>query len=59
MGSGEGGARSNYAQRTPDNMWGYGERIIPMTDDEAYQWAEEHMEADRIVEVFGDRVEDA
>ena len=37
--AGEGGARSKYAERHGD-MWGAGEEIVPMTEDEARTWAE-------------------
>lgn len=40
---GEGGPRSRYAQRVAPNTWGYGERIIPMTVEEAHDWAESHL----------------
>jgi hypothetical protein len=44
---GEGGSRSRYAQRVAPNTWGYGERIIPFTSEEANAWAENHLsEAD-------------
>jgi hypothetical protein len=44
---GEGGSRSRYAKRVAPNTWGYGERIIPFSSDEAHAWAENHLtEAD-------------
>ena len=32
---GEGGPRSRYAQRVAPNTWGYGERILPLTNEKA------------------------
>ena len=49
---GEGGARSRYASRE-GNMWGWGAQIIPLTYDEAQEWAEKHLTADEYAEAFG------
>lgn len=54
---GEGGALSTYASHD-GNMTGYGERIIPMTYDEAAQWAERHLTGDQYEEIFGEVAED-
>jgi hypothetical protein len=56
---GQGGPRSNYAQRTNGNMWGSGERIIPMTVDEAFAWAQEHLDGDECEATFADMIEEA
>ena len=49
---GQGGAMSSYAT-SHGNSWGWGEQIIPMTIDEAREWAEEHLEADEYEAEFG------
>ena len=49
---GEGGPRSRYAQRVGMNTWGYGERIIPMSDEEAHAWAENHLTESTLHHVF-------
>lgn len=54
---GEGGAMSIYAS-SEGNMSGYGERIIPMTYDEAAKWAERHLTGDQYEQIFGEVVED-
>lgn len=51
--AGEGGARSKYAERHGD-MWGAGEEIVPMTEDEARTWAEHRLDADDYIEIFGE-----
>ena len=54
---GAGGPRSRYAQRVAPNTWGYGERILPMSVDEAHAWAENHLtesEQDRQLSADGD-----
>ena len=44
---------SRYAEPVGD-MRGAGEKIIPMTENEAREWAEAHLDADEYVSVFGD-----
>lgn len=56
---GEGGAMTRYAEATGQNSWSGGERIMPMTYDEAREWAEEHLTADEYEAIFGEIVEDA
>ena len=55
---GEGGSRSRYAQRTAPNTWGYGERIIPMDQEEAHAWAENHLTENAYDKVFGANAQD-
>ena len=55
---GEGNAMSRYARATGMHGWDPGERIMPLTYDDARQWAEEHMDADDYEEVFGEVPED-
>lgn len=54
---GEGGALSTYASHSGDTT-GYGERIIPMTYDEAAQWAERHLTGEQYEHIFGEVSED-
>ena len=51
---GEGGSRSRYAQRVAPNTWGNGERIIPLANEEAHDWAENHLNAATYDVVFGE-----
>lgn len=50
---GEGGAASQYASRVDSNCWGSGRKIIPLTVDEAREWAENHLDADEYEAIFG------
>lgn len=50
---GEGGPMSKYAERAGSNGWGYGERIEPMTIEEAQEWAERYLTADEYENIFG------
>lgn len=54
---GEGGPRTNYAERV-GNMWGSGERIMPLTFAEAKKWAEEHLDGEDYEKIFGEVTED-
>jgi len=56
--AGEGGPMTRFAQRVGD-MRGYGERIIPMTAEEALEWAQRFLTTEEVESAFGDSVEDA
>ena len=51
---GEGGPRTRYSRECSRNSWCGGEEIVPLTEDEARNWAEHHLDADKYIEVFGD-----
>lgn len=55
---GEGGPMTCYCEHTGPNYVSGGEQIIPMTYDEAADWAERHMDADAYQAVFGEITED-
>ena len=55
---GEGGPATKYAEAEGQNSWTGGRRIMPMTYDEAREWAEEHLTADEYEAIFGEIVED-
>lgn len=50
---GEGGPQTQYAEPYGQTGWTGGERIMPMTYDEACDWAEEHLDADEYESEFG------
>lgn len=56
---GVGGARSEYAEPTGSGNVAGGEKIIPMSRDEAYAWAEKNLKAEEIEAEFSDMIEDA
>jgi hypothetical protein len=51
---GIGGAMSRYARQTGPNEWTGGEKIIPLTREEARKWAEKNLDAEEFEEVFGE-----
>lgn len=55
---GKGGPRSQYAKPVGIREWESGERIMPLTWDEARDWAEEKLSADEYGQVFGEVTED-
>ena len=55
---GEGGPASKYARRVESNSWSSGSDIIPLSYDDARQWAEDHLDADRYLKEFGPVAED-
>lgn len=55
---GAGGPASRYAVAGPSGGWCDGEKIVPLTWDEAREWAEEHLDADDYESIFGPVSED-
>lgn len=54
---GEGNAASKYCEYVGSASTG-GCRIVPLTYDEAVKWVEEHLDADKYIEMFGEPEED-
>lgn len=55
---GEGGPASRYSRAVGQNSWSGGERIMPMTIQEAKEWAEKHLDGDEYESIFGEVEED-
>ena len=51
--AGEGHAMTKYATHN-GNTSGWGEAIIPLTDEEAKAWVEQECDAETYEEIFGD-----
>lgn len=56
--AGDGGAMSKYATHR-GNSSGWGERITPMTEDEALEWLESHNGEEVIITHFKDKITEA
>jgi hypothetical protein len=57
--AGEGGPLTRFSRSTGQNSWSGGERIIPLSKDEALAWAEQNLTFKEVEEHFGDVIEDA
>ena len=52
--AGKGGPKTKYREQVSTRGWSSGEKIIPMTIDEAKDWAEEYLSIDTYIEEFGE-----
>lgn len=50
---GIGGPASKYAEPVEQNTWSGGEKIMPLSEEAARKWAEEHLDADEYEAIFG------
>lgn len=57
--AGEGGAMTRFASHSPYGGSSGGSKIIPMSREDALDWAERHLDADEIEEHFADDIQDA
>lgn len=46
-------AGGRWAERIDNNSWCAGERIIPLTEEEARKWGEEELAVEYFEEIFG------
>lgn len=51
---GEGGALTEYAEYVTGCGYTYGEKIIPLSEEEAKEWVEKNMDADEYVKLFAE-----
>lgn len=56
---GEGGGMTRFAEHYPDGMRGGGEKLIPMSDEEALEWAEQYLDPDDVEKHFAENITDA
>ena len=57
--TGSGGPMSRFSQSIGQNTWSGSSDLIPMSEDEAYKWAEDHLTTDEIEAAFPDRIQEA
>lgn len=50
---GDGGPGSKYSVSVGCNSWSGTQKIIPISEEEARDWAERYMDADDYMELFG------
>ena len=51
---GYGNCLSRYQRQVGRNEWAGGERIMPFTENEAKEWAEENCSGDEYIDIFGE-----
>lgn len=51
---GEGGASSKYSEYCGFDQWSGGSAFTPLTEEEAREWAEQKLDADDYVSIFGE-----
>lgn len=57
--AGKGGPMTRFSQSAGQNSWTGGEDLIPMSQEEALEWAEAYLDPEVIEEHFSDMIEDA
>lgn len=57
--AGWGGAMTVFAHSLPTGGFTGGQRIIPLSEQQAFEWAQEHLDDDLVEEHFGHLIEDA
>jgi len=56
---GDGGANSKYSVSEGQGSFSGGEKIIPMSRESAFEWAQENLDADDVEKEFSDLIQDA
>ncbi len=56
--AGKGGPMTTFAHRVPNGSQG-GSKLIPMSVDEAREWAERYLTVDEVEKGFSDAIQDA
>jgi len=57
--AGSGGPMTMFARHIGDNTTTGSSRLTPMTEEEAFEWAQQYLDADEIEKHFKDSIEDA
>lgn len=57
--AGIGGPMTRFAQGEGVNTWSEGSGIIPLSDDDAFDWAQRWLSTEDIEAAFADRIEKA
>jgi hypothetical protein len=56
--AGEGGPMSRYARSLNTNHWCGGERIDPLAEADAFEWAQQYLTPDEVEAAFAHLIED-
>ena len=56
---GSGGPQSMFSRSVGQNSWSGGSGIVPMSPEEAFDWAQRYLDPDDVEKNFDDMIEDA
>jgi len=56
--AGTGGPLTPYAESNGESTWG-SSRIIPLSKEEAFEWAQQYLSTDEVLKEFPDMIEEA
>ena len=57
--AGSGGPMSRYSETIGQNEWSGGSRIDPLTEAQAFEWAQRYLGTDEVEKYFADLIEEA
>ena len=57
--AGAGGPMTRFAQSVGQNSWEGGKDLIPMTREQAFEWAEKNLDPPIVEHYFADLIEEA
>lgn len=57
--AGEGGPMTRFCTHCADGMQGYGSKIIPLSSDEAFEWAQRELQPEQVEQFFAGCIDDA
>ena len=57
--AGTGGPKTRYSVQVEQNSWSGSSDIYPLTNDEALEWAQAHLDAQEIEDEFAPMIADA
>jgi hypothetical protein len=56
---GEGGPMTRWSKPAGNNSWSGGEDILPMSKEEAFEWAQEYLDVALVERYFSDLIQEA
>ena len=57
--AGKGGPMTAFSKRCSDSTWTGGEKVIPLTSEDAYKWAEENLKPEQLESEFPELIQEA
>jgi hypothetical protein len=57
--AGSGGPMTHYSRTIGQNEWSGGEKITPLTKEQAFEWTQKYLDPEEVEAHFGDMIEEA